>query len=243
MSLQGEIVEVLGFNAVIGTTIEDLTAKDADNAYLTGLTEVTLDIKSGSVNDASAGTGAQTARLYYLDSNWARKTVDITLNGTTKVDVDASDIYRVNKLEVTRVGTGLVNAGDLLLTENGGTTYEYLTVFAGENVSRCGYYYVPARHKLAITGISIAAHKTNAKICTIFLYRQVLYGSDYVEHAIEVHTSETTTPYAACINHGQPIIVGPKCRMRLRAVAQAASSLVGAIAHGVLMNESQFVTA
>ena len=238
MDSRGESIEIHGYNGVIGTAIEDLSVKDADNAYLTGLTEVTLDIKSGSANDASAGTGAQTARLYYLDGNWDRKTVDIALNGTNKVDVDASDIYRVNKLEVTRVGSGGVNAGDLLLTENGGTTNEYLTVFAGENISRCGYYYVPAGYKLAIKSLHIASNKTNAKLATIYIYRQVLYGSDYVEQHFEAHTSETTTPYAGCLSFSQPLMVGPKCRVRLRAEAQAASTLAGAIMTGTLLNES-----
>jgi len=239
MALQGEIIEIHGYNGAIGNAVEDLSVANADNAYLTGITEVPLDIISSDVKDDVAGVGGQLCRLSYLDINYDRQTVDIIMDGTTKVDVDASDIYRVNKLEVIRVGTELDNAGAITLTEDGGVGSKYLTVLAADNRSRCGYYYVPAGHKLAITNINIASHNTNAKVCTVSLCRQVLYGDDYVEQAFEVHTSETTTPYAAAIKYDQPIIVGSKCRVRLRGFAAAASSLVSAVAIGVLMPESR----
>ena len=63
--------------------------------------------------DTSAGTGIWSVRVYYLDTSFVEHTVDVALNGTAEVNIDAIDIYRVNRIRPLTMGTGLKAAGNI----------------------------------------------------------------------------------------------------------------------------------
>jgi len=71
---------------------------------------VTMDIKSSSANDTSAGTGARTVQIYGLDSSWELQDETVTLNGTTEVAL-ANEYVRLFRCVVLTAGTTGTNAG------------------------------------------------------------------------------------------------------------------------------------
>lgn len=73
-------------------------------------------IKSSTVNDDSAGTGARTVRVEGLDANWLAITEDVVMNGTTAVALTKTYI-RINKAFILTVGTVGTNDGDIDVLE------------------------------------------------------------------------------------------------------------------------------
>lgn len=85
---------------------------DGTGAYSWPAAAATMKISSSSVADTSAGTGAQTVRVYGLNSDWEEIIVDMTLNGQTGVTI-GTDLIRVHRAYALTVGSGDVNAGDV----------------------------------------------------------------------------------------------------------------------------------
>ncbi len=102
----------------------------------------TLNIVSGSANDASAGTGARTVRVEGLDANgnWAEET--FTLNGTTPV-VSTSTWLRVVRAFIVGAGSGGTNAGAITIKHNTTTANIFAVIKAGRGMSMNAVFTVP----------------------------------------------------------------------------------------------------
>lgn len=133
-------VTQLGYNGDVDNVREDLW--ELGGVYVFPTTSIQMKIVSSSVNDAAAGTGARTADIHYLDTNYDEQFETITLNGTTPVNTVATNILRVNDIHVMSVGSLGVSDGNLSLTNTAGTiTYGYIA--ASGNASRQAIYTVP----------------------------------------------------------------------------------------------------
>ena len=108
-----------------------------------------MEVISSSANDAAAGTGARTVKLYYLDGNFVLKSETITLNGTTAVATTATDIYRILGLRVVTTGTGLKAAGTIDI-RNLADTPIYARILTGDNEARQAIYTVPENNYLVL---------------------------------------------------------------------------------------------
>lgn len=100
------------------------------------------EIVSTSANDTSAGTGARTLLLTYLDDSYVEQTETLTLNGTTAVTTVATDIFRLVSMAVVSVGSGGQNEGDITLQVAGGGTGKG-QIQAQFNNTAHGLYTVP----------------------------------------------------------------------------------------------------
>jgi hypothetical protein len=99
-------------------------------------------VKSSSVQDAVAGSGAKAVRLVYLDSNYVKKTETITLNGTTAVATVATDIRFIESFDVVQ-GAAAVGAIELWTANNGTGTAICGIASATTNAFLC-HHYVPS---------------------------------------------------------------------------------------------------
>lgn len=72
-------------------------------------------VVSGSVNDASAGTGARTVQVTGYNSSRALVSETVTLNGTTPVNTSNS-FSHITEMRVLTVGSGGVSAGIITAT-------------------------------------------------------------------------------------------------------------------------------
>jgi hypothetical protein len=112
--------------------------------------------KSSSANDSAAGSGAQTITVNYLNTSFQLKQDTITLNGTTAVNSNQTDIAFVESLVVATVGTqGGGNAGTISMytsTSGGGTVWA--SIAPSDNMTYWAAHYVPTGVTCYILGIS-----------------------------------------------------------------------------------------
>lgn len=100
-----------------------------------------LEIVSDSVNDASAGTGAQTVRIEGLDGNYIEQSEIVTLNGITAVAL-ANTYLRTFKVIVLTAGSTGSNEGLLTLRiASGGASR--MQVRVNRSVSASSFYTIP----------------------------------------------------------------------------------------------------
>ena len=115
-------------------------------AYTPQGTNAQRSVNSTSANDTSAGSGARTVLITYLDTSFVLKTTTVTLNGTTAVATSVSDIAFVESIQVMTVGTqGGGNAGTIQLwTANNGTGSIWASIAASDNVTFYAHHYIPS---------------------------------------------------------------------------------------------------
>ena len=223
-------VAVGGINDSIGTSWEDLSNVDADNSYLTQTGVATIYVSSSAIGDdyyAATSGGARIVRLHYLDTSWDEQTADAYMSGLSDVEI-ASDVMRVNKLEVVSVGDSGSAAGNIT-AHSGGTTY--LQIDEETNESYGGYYYVPDGKNLVITDAMCYPRLDNATDLE-FAYRieepkVVGATTNYIENyewAGSYITSGSTNAPSSVIT---PIIVRDRCRIRVRARATGTGKAIG----------------
>jgi len=100
------------------------------------------NLTSGSVNDAAAGTGARTIRIYGLDTNYLEITEDLILNGLANVSTVLSYTF-MSRIIVLTAGSGGTNAGLITATAATDATIT-ITVQIGKAQSQLAIYQVPA---------------------------------------------------------------------------------------------------
>lgn len=133
------------------TTVIDSTSESANISTGVVASQV-LKITSSSANDASAGTGARTVKIWGLNSSYAEISETVTLNGTSAVNT-ANSYIAVNHMQVMTVGSGGVNAGAIQLYDNASAII-MAAIPTGLNVASGVVYTVPAGKTLLIHSIS-----------------------------------------------------------------------------------------
>jgi len=115
------------------------------NAINTANGATTYYLVSTSANDTNGGTGANTVRIVYLDSNGDQQVTTKTLNGLTAVNIGAG-YYYIQWMEVASVGSNNSSVGDVTIGSINGAATEATTiemVKAGGNRSLSARYKVP----------------------------------------------------------------------------------------------------
>lgn len=145
----------IGYNGAIGATEEEMWP--VSGVYVWPTEALTMTIVSDSAEDdadktPAAGTGAYTVDVYYLTTGFVEKTVTVTMNGVSAVQI-ATDIYRFQNCRVKTAGTALAAVGNLTIAA-GGTTYGYIS--AGRTRMRQCIWTVPIGKTLYITQIAFS---------------------------------------------------------------------------------------
>lgn len=133
-------------NMTAGGTSEILVSS---RAYVEQSSQAQRSVQSTSANDTNGGSGAQSVRVTYLDSNYTLKTEDLLLNGTTKVNTIATDIRFIERFEVIK-GTACVGAVKLM-DGTGGGAVEFCGISAGTTEAFFCHHYVPAGYSATLT--------------------------------------------------------------------------------------------
>lgn len=138
-----------GYNSNTGTTQEPIWAQSG-TAYPWPTAATTITVSSTSINDTSAGSGARTVAVTYIDfTTRAEVTTIVALNGLTAVTV-TTNAYRVNNFAVVtwggsapngaNVGTLFVGSGLVTL---GTPATIYSSIVPGKNIQQQAVYTVP----------------------------------------------------------------------------------------------------
>lgn len=135
------VITKQGFNPDVDAA-EDIWDGGGDYTGFPTTAAETIQVVSSSANDASAGTGARTVRLFYLnasyemfDSSGNFLYVDVTLNGTTPVSSGVTGM-RVWYAQVLTSGSGMTNAGDISVRWATTTSVVFCKILAGYSAAQ-----------------------------------------------------------------------------------------------------------
>ena len=141
---------LFGRNAAVGTTPETIWESGA--AYTWNAAAVLEITSSDDTADvlAGPGTGAQKVTIEGVDANYLSVVEEIDMTGFTNSDTTAA-FLRVNRMYVSQVGSGGLNAGDIYAstgTQTVGVPASAATIRAkilvGQMESFAANYTVPA---------------------------------------------------------------------------------------------------
>lgn len=126
-----------------------------------------LYIYHPNANDDSAGTGARSVRIQYVDENDALASLDYTITGgggsNFPLFVRGKAVHRVF---VLTTGSGKANAGQITIT-NAGQTAIYNSIEAGANASQGAVFLTPSNRQMVLQDVNIAATGMSGKIRVI----------------------------------------------------------------------------
>lgn len=115
---------------------------------------------SSSASDTAAGTGARKIRVtYFTSSNEVEISgpfvEDVSMNGTSAVNMTATNVRFVERLDVIEHGTGTTPAGTITIRTSGAATIG--TLLSGEPVTNWCHHYVPSGKTCLVDSISFRA--------------------------------------------------------------------------------------
>lgn len=147
-----ELVQVIADNATIGTTFETINNTNADSVFPVIL-GADIDVVSADAADdgSPVGTGANTIRITYLDASFNQASQDVTLNGTTPVELTEQNITFIQKGELLTSGTGLASAGAITIADVTGGGVHAVIDAGARDTGNCAWM-VPAGHTGYIHG-------------------------------------------------------------------------------------------
>ena len=170
--------EKFGANGDIDTgTEEDIWAGGGDytGQPTTGSAE-TIDVFSSSADDAAAGTGARTLRLFGLDEDYNEITEDVTLNGTTPV-VTTQTFWRMDRMRVLTAGATGVSQGSITARHTTTTANVFAVMPAGKNRTQVAATTVPAgKKRIVISFYAGLGRNTASGAADVFLMGRPLGG-------------------------------------------------------------------
>jgi len=166
-----------------------------DNIFIRLTTPSNLQITSTSVNDTSAGTGAQTIYiegLIKINNSWIEATESFTMNGQTPVVSTIDNWWRVNKIWVNTSGSSEVNEGDIYVSPSGATTTAGIpaignticAVIQGYSNSTSGTYSVGSNRLFQYTKGNFWIDPTKPIRVHEFFYQDFSGGDDLTKYEV-----------------------------------------------------------
>lgn len=212
----------LGRNDNVNNTRVDLW-NGPTGTYVFPAAAQQMHVVSSAANDAAAGTGVRTVVIDYLDANYNQQQETITLNGVTPVNTVATNILRINGFHATSVGSGGSAAGNISLTNLGGTvTYGYIQT--GYNSARQAVFTIPAgkngylSHWQGSSGTTSGTHFTKISIIAT-AHEGVLLPGVFV-----VQDEQGTLNNGGLATMPTPLRFPATCDIKMSAVSDAANA-------------------
>ena len=138
-------------NQAFGRSVGYVAAASTGNTnvrastYVPQTSAAQRSLVSSSTLDAAAGAGAQTITIYYLNNSMVAKTDTVTLNGTTAVNTNQTDIQFIEKMVVATCGTDLINEGNITMMSGlAGAGSAMASINALDGSTFYAHHYVPA---------------------------------------------------------------------------------------------------
>jgi len=163
-----ELIQVVADNATIGTSFETIGNTNAD-AVLPVIAGADIDVVSAdNSSDIAAGTGARTIKITYLDDSFNQASEEITLTGTTPVELTEQNITFIQDAELLTTGTDLIAAGAITIADVTGGGVHGLIDVGSRNMATCQWM-VPAGHSGYVHGFwadvdAVAAGQGTAEV-------------------------------------------------------------------------------
>jgi hypothetical protein len=197
------------------------------NVYNEQAANFTGSIRSSSANDTAAGTGARTVRIYWMNATGTVSgTEDVTLNGTTAVNLVTTTKCFIEKMEVLTAGSGGVAAGAITLfsaAAAGGTAVSIINT--GDNQTYYAHHYVLSGKTCNVTGTLIGSTSTVAGNDCVFVLKA---KSLTLANAIDKQISDFLTLFGqssqVARNYGSYVQVAGPARVLMYATPVSGAS-------------------
>jgi hypothetical protein len=136
-----------GYTPTVNTTNSDVWL--GTGVYVWPATAQQMELVSTSTQDSAVGTGLRTITIQYLDASYTAHLETDTMAGVIPVHTVATNIFRVNNIWATTVGSTYAAVGTISLQNLAGTTvYRYIE--PTYTASRGSIYTVPTGQTLFI---------------------------------------------------------------------------------------------
>ena len=130
--------------------LSDIWGGGSDLVYPTSAE--TWEIVSDNVNDTSAGAGAQSVIINYLDDNYEQQSIVVDLNGTSPVQLNA-DHFRPDGAAVISSGSNQTNFGEIVVRVAGGGDIRQV-IKPGISASQDCHFTVPAGKTVYVLNVT-----------------------------------------------------------------------------------------
>ena len=185
------LVNKFGRNADVDAA-EDVWDGGGDYTGFPTSTLETVTVISSSANDAAAGTGARTLRIYGLDANYALQQEDVTLNGTT--GVATSNTYRrVYRAYVLTAGSVQTNVGALTLRHTTTAANIFAVMAAGYGQTHVTAYTVPTGYSGYLVNFLLSMNDNSVNSCISALWTRENGGAVRLREPFGASTSYDIT--------------------------------------------------
>lgn len=203
------------------------------NAYVFPTTPQQMQLVVANAQDGASGTGVRLVSVHYLDGNYRQKTIDIIPSGNpaSPTLTIPTDIYRINAMHASAVGSGGVAAGDISLTNLGGTV-TYAIIKAGKNTCRQAVYTVPDGVIGYISHWQYSSGSTGSHFCQISM-RATCHQTELYPGVFLVQDEHGSQNGGGTVNLPTPIPIPGRVDVKMSAIADQPSSAV--IALGAIM--------
>lgn len=197
-------------------------------AYTEQSANFTGSIASNNAADSAAGTGMRTARITWMDATGATiGTEDVTLNGTTPVNLVTTTKCFIDKIEGLTYGTGGANAGVIsLFTAAAGGGAVVGTIAAGDNRTFWAHHYVPTGKTCNITAVFHGNNATVAGGTSVAILRKKTIGVNTGEIQISDFIRIAGAVNSLPRNYGSVVQVAGPARVVMYVATSSASSIV-----------------
>lgn len=139
-----------------------------------------MTLVSDSVNDTSAGTGARTVKVHYLNASGNYTHEIVTMNGTTPVNTVATNIRFVQQITVQTNGSfGARNAGNITIYSTTTPANIFARIVALNNISLSSARMVPAGYTFWLKTLNISS--TSSKPLSVRLTATCDHAGVYTE--------------------------------------------------------------
>jgi hypothetical protein len=168
------LVQPYADNATVGTSFETISNTNADQV-LPVIAGADIDVVSADTADDDGSTGATAVRVTYLDEEFNQYSQDVTMNGTTEVEMTEQTISFIQKAEVISSGTGLAAAGAITIADvTGGGVHALID--AGSKESGNCTWKIPAGHTGYVHGFWYDVDAVAAGVGTAEIALQVAHA-------------------------------------------------------------------
>lgn len=223
----------IGFNPDIDILTVPEDCWGGDGLFNWPAVATQMQIRSTDVNDTAAGTGMRTLTIAALDASYNEVTINITLNGTTAVQLP-SLILRQNGIRGLTAGSVGTNVGTIILEDTVGVVPRG-TILAGSGVANQAPYTVPAGFTLIVPQLFLNVGSPGGTVNQFAQMRTWFRASTANACAIQPLIIGTTngSPYPHMSD--PPIVVAEKTDFSLRmTVASDNNTTVTAAWNGFL---------
>lgn len=233
LDMNGRIVTsaITGFGAAFTfgdvTLAAIATASVRRTAYTEPASVAAFSIKSGNAADTSAGTGARTVTITYLDSTYVQQSETITLNGTTCVNSVTTTARYFESVKVVTGGSTGSNVGLLTFYTGTGCVTTVGTIPATDNQTLWAHHYVQTGKTSNITGLSVNHSGTTVGSGAVFFLKSLPLN---IANAVESQVGDFHRLYGqsstAPRSYVSPIKVNGPARITVYVTPETSSSTV-----------------